>query len=706
MASVDMDVDAPRTMGFDAHGDDDLIDYDEDDIQIPGTTWKLSDTTGTNDESFNLEETTMETAGNQTTASHGASGEEPQQAGRDKFSSEQLEEPENISSLPNSHNNDDAQKHEIDFEILPEHDHVESTHAEHEGGEDAGDVASRTNTTEEAVNEIDYEEEEEEEEAFHGNTGDEQASKTLQDGSRGLSVVDAGDDVSQQPEDRKADDVAPSQDQSVEEAKEHEDQEITYEEDGEDATQTVYGKDSAVGEESIRTLPTEDASQNLDDMVTVGAHTTEDKDELDEAGYDEGADQHQTHAEEESIHQNKDDIDARDHSASGSSSEHDANFPAITVQYKGEEFPFFSFSSDGFFSELSILDGTVGSMLASLRAVLGDEVSEEEEIVFQIDELGLEYSETHPHDSVNNVTLRHILDVFEILVRNQDPGSSRTLYTYLFTKTNTTKRLDFLSQSAADGRGLEEVIRLFESPMPHATSTHDATDDPDDYATEEMYEGVDEEAHEQTLVQTGETGVEDELDELFKEEVDDDTTLGNHTEQYEQYSETQMPQDGEAATLMRADELDQASEELVPKAESANATDGPAKDQTDVVFDDDNIDFNLGATPNVVQDELETAEESKEPFAEAFAPLSRASSTIDNGTQAPDDDLELHFDDEATAPIAGDGDGDDLLDEIDWRDPDPATQGEEDETPPSATKRSRPEDGTDAGEHEAKRLRS
>jgi hypothetical protein len=134
-------------------------------------------------------------------------------------------------------------------------------------------------------------------------------------------------------------------------------------------------------------------------------------------------------------------------------------------------------------------------------------------------------------------------------------------------------------------------------------------------------------------------------------------------------------------------------------AESANSTDGPAKNQTDVVFDDDNIDFNLGATPNVVQDELETAEESKEPFSEAFAPLSRASSTIDNGTQAPDDELELHFDDEATAPIAGDSDGDDLLDEIDWRDPDPATQGEEDESPPSATKRSRPEDGTDAGEH-------
>lgn len=337
---------------------------------------------------------------------------------------------------------------------------------------------------------------------------------------------------------------------------------------------------------------------------------------------------------------------------------------------------------------------------------------------------------------MNNVTLRHILDVFEVLVRNQDPGSSRALYTYLFTKTNTTKRLEFLSQSAADGRGLEEVIRLFESPMPNATSMHDDIDDQDDYATEEGYEGVDEEQHENVQDQTGETGAEDELDELFKEEVDDDTTLGSHKEQYDQYGDIQMPQD-EAGTLMAAEELDQASEELnlngkhhrftraalhirhdpfshlnanirttvldehetkiIHAAQLANPTDESANDQTGVAFDDDNIDFNLGTTPNVAQDEVENAEESEDPFAEAPAALSRASSTINNGTQAPEDDLELNFDDETAAPVAGNDD--DLLDEIDWRDPDPTTLGEEDATPPSATKRSRPEDGMDAGEH-------
>ena len=54
-----------------------------------------------------------------------------------------------------------------------------------------------------------------------------------------------------------------------------------------------------------------------------------------------------------------------------------------------------------------------------------------------------------------------------MLVKNQDPDSSRTLYTYLFTKASTTRRFDSLVESAAAGKGLDEVIHLFEPPMPN-----------------------------------------------------------------------------------------------------------------------------------------------------------------------------------------------------------------------------------------------
>lgn len=68
-------------------------------------------------------------------------------------------------------------------------------------------------------------------------------------------------------------------------------------------------------------------------------------------------------------------------------------FPAITVQYKGEEFPLFSITSEGFFTSTSVLDENIGGLLAGLREELANEIASDEELMFQIDELGLEYSE-------------------------------------------------------------------------------------------------------------------------------------------------------------------------------------------------------------------------------------------------------------------------------------------------------------------------
>lgn len=72
-------------------------------------------------------------------------------------------------------------------------------------------------------------------------------------------------------------------------------------------------------------------------------------------------------------------------------SEH--GFPAITVQYKGDEYPFFSTTSNGFFGETSILDETMDKILSGLRDELANELANEDELVFQVDEMGLEFTE-------------------------------------------------------------------------------------------------------------------------------------------------------------------------------------------------------------------------------------------------------------------------------------------------------------------------
>lgn len=68
-------------------------------------------------------------------------------------------------------------------------------------------------------------------------------------------------------------------------------------------------------------------------------------------------------------------------------------FPSITVHYKGEDFPFLSKSSNGFFANASVLDDRMDTLLAALRSELEDEMAEQDEVVFQIDELGLEFCE-------------------------------------------------------------------------------------------------------------------------------------------------------------------------------------------------------------------------------------------------------------------------------------------------------------------------
>lgn len=232
------------------------------------------------------------------------------------------------------------------------------------------------------------------------------------------------------------------------------------------------------------------------------------------------------------------------------SDEHD--FPAITVQYKGDEFPFFSQDkTQGFFSDVSVLDHSMDSVLAGFRVELENEIAAQDELVFQVDELGLEFTEVRFHiwlffngtkltalqtteqKSLAAITLRQVLEVFDLLVKNQDPDSSRVLYTYLFTRSNASKRFDFLAESAAAGRGLDEVIHLFESPFGHHHAAVDAHhghehDDDHDEASEtndatETHESVEDDDENDEIDANG-GSEESEPSEEDEEEEEEETS--------------------------------------------------------------------------------------------------------------------------------------------------------------------------------------
>lgn len=105
-------------------------------------------------------------------------------------------------------------------------------------------------------------------------------------------------------------------------------------------------------------------------------------------------------------------------------------------------------------------------------------------------------TQSSPRDALDDINLRQLLEILDILVKNKDMENSRILHTYLFTRPNTMKRYEFLVESATGDKGLAEVVYLFQSPI-HGSAL-EATDAYDGYGEQlDSYEsnGDDAAAH-------------------------------------------------------------------------------------------------------------------------------------------------------------------------------------------------------------------
>lgn len=149
------------------------------------------------------------------------------------------------------------------------------------------------------------------------------------------------------------------------------------------------GDAAATGEE---VAATEDTAGEANVAVTKTTNLDDDNDEIGWEHDEESAPSALFAPEEEQPTAVAVDEDNQEQSATQEMESADDGFPSITVHYKGEEFPFLAYSN-GFFSDASILDETMDELLTSLRAELHNELTDQDEVVFQVDELGLEFSQ-------------------------------------------------------------------------------------------------------------------------------------------------------------------------------------------------------------------------------------------------------------------------------------------------------------------------
>ncbi|PKK46015.1 hypothetical protein CI102_10494 [Trichoderma harzianum] len=548
MAEIEMDVDLAPSIKFDEQADDDLIDYDID----------------TTEDQTHDQWPSHQDEQNSSAPEHVHPGED--YVGTESKNTELEHDEERFQDTGADRPHDDAVYNHDDIaeeshqpaEVAAEL-HDENVALETEQSKDVVVVES-----EQVVDEIDYEDGDEtatNEPIHHLNEEENPVHDTI-------TVEDVADAVVAEPAvPQPPTEPAGNADVPESAAKDDED-EITWEH--EDEPEAASGAAETIVSETV-IPPTNEGSYEHPETQNSDSHDQACEQHTNATGSDNEETMVDGPGEQDSVEYQQD--ESLSQPEEPTPDEHD--FPAITVQYKGDEFPFFSQDkTQGFFSDVSALDHSMDSVLAGFRAELENEIAAQDELVFQVDELGLEFTETTEQKSLAAITLRQVLEVFDLLVKNQDPDSSRVLYTYLFTRSNASKRFDFLAESAAAGRGLDEVIHLFESPFGHhhaAVDAHHGHEHDDDH---------DEASETNDATETHES-VED--DDENDENDENDANGGSEESEASEEDEEEEEEETSAIEEQPVDTADQDEEEEEEEVEE--------EEEEEEEEDDDDEDF-------------------------------------------------------------------------------------------------------------------
>ncbi|KAI1281393.1 hypothetical protein F5Y07DRAFT_386734 [Xylaria sp. FL0933] len=139
-----------------------------------------------------------------------------------------------------------------------------------------------------------------------------------------------------------------------------------------------------------------------------------------------------------------------------------ADHYSVYVSYGETDYQLFARSDNDdpnhyFLTDRSVLDVPLAQFLISLREVISEEISPLDDLVMEIDGLGLEFSESTTPDFIGKFTFGDLVVLYDKLVKNERAEPCPPIYTFLTVKPNCTRRMMALGESANAGRGLSEV---------------------------------------------------------------------------------------------------------------------------------------------------------------------------------------------------------------------------------------------------------
>lgn len=422
-----MELDISHIMGLDGHVDDDLIDYDDDDVEISGTTWKTHQVLSDADQNLLENDENMQTNGEQV-HSHPSTqtmADKPMSQTEEEIVVDHQETPDNDTFMSASHTVEaptEEQGTTMSLSRAEVHDVTEILQPQPEVDDPNGNISlSEEQPADDKyeIDEIDYDDDGDDvanapsaNQASSHQTNDGELSQTQ---TNELPVVKETESPVHELDDRLAQaELAEHKDAPVESAKDEHDEEITWEDNGDELEISAIDQNpNTIVHTLSDQVNSKDQHHGMEDSGQPGGsvlNPNQESVEWDEERHDSDASrgvadesgenfQHENEQLEHPQSEAHDDLGEAQHDRytdveNNSLNQHDdLHYPAVTVAYKGEEYPLISASADAFFSDLSIQDLTIKDMLAQFRDVLGEEITPTEELVFKIDELGLEFFE-------------------------------------------------------------------------------------------------------------------------------------------------------------------------------------------------------------------------------------------------------------------------------------------------------------------------
>ncbi|KAF2194783.1 hypothetical protein K469DRAFT_686745 [Zopfia rhizophila CBS 207.26] len=210
--------------------------------------------------------------------------------------------------------------------------------------------------------------------------------------------------------------------------------------------------------------------------------------------------------------------DANDNEYNDNNEPRQSRLHPIMIVYQDTEMSLFHGENDQYLlNDENLARGSFRGLFQACREVLGNDVTDDEELEMRMPDLGLFIHEDSCHCEDGTCNLADILDTYLVLQNNDGASEPGPFYMKLTTSMRFSSRLNQLKEDAWDGKGISQLTHLQQHDPGYHSESEDApvTEHDQDYG--ENDDQGDDQEHDETSFQEQLPGEEENFEEQFED---------------------------------------------------------------------------------------------------------------------------------------------------------------------------------------------